>query len=116
MAFPAIATVKVLLVSPCSFAQWCPTFVRMQIIHGTYSSLWGFSVAGRQAGPGSGAGKAGPGSRRKPFRGGAQVHSLNRIQFREVKPQVTSYWILEVFQASQERTTCAEAMNRSNHK
>ena len=44
----------------------------IQIIHGTYSSLWGFSIAGRQAGPGLSAGKAGPGSRRKPFRGGAQ--------------------------------------------
>ena len=44
----------------------------IQIIHNTYSLLWGFSIAGRQAGPGLSAGKAGPGSRRKPFRGGAQ--------------------------------------------
>ena len=71
----------------------------IQIIHGIYSSLWGFNVVGRQVGPGSRAGKAGPGLRRKSFRGDAQVHSLNRIQFREVNPQVTSYWIVEVFQA-----------------
>ena len=112
--FPAIATVKVTLVSPCSFAQWCPTFVTIQIIHGTYSSLWGFSVVGRQAGPGSGAGKSSPGSRRKPFRGSAQVHSVNRIQFREINTQVTSHMI--PLPGSQEWTTCAEVMNRSNHK
>ena len=44
---------------------------------------------GRQAGPGFRAGKAGPGFRRKPFRGGAQVRSL-KIQFREVNTQDTS--------------------------
>ena len=71
---------------------------RTQIIHRTYS-LWGFSAVGRQAELGSRAGKAGSGSRRKSFRGGAQVHSLNRIQFRKVNTQVTSQRILGVFHA-----------------
>ena len=58
--------------------------------------------------PGSRAGKAGPGSRRKPFRGGAQVRSL-KIQFRKVNTTGSS-------PGSQEKTTCAEVMNRNNHK
>ena len=103
--FPAIATVKVLLVSSCSVAQLCLSW---QIILGTYNSLWGSRVVGRQAGPGSRAGKAGPGSRRKPFRGGAQVRSL-KIQFRKVNATGSS-------PGSQEKTTCAEVMNRNNHK
>ena len=69
-----------------------------QIIPGTHSSLWGFDVAGRQAGPGSRAGKAGSGSRRKPFRGGAQVRSL-KIQFRKVNATGSS-------PGSQEKTVC----------
>ena len=73
--------------------------VMTQIIPGTYSSLWGFDVAGRQAGPGSRAGKAGSGSRRKPFRGGALMHLPNRIRFREVNTQISSQRILGVFQA-----------------
>ena len=67
-----------------------------QIIHGTYSSLWGFSVVGRQAGPGFWAAKAGPGCRRKPFRGGAQVLSLDRIQFGEVNTLVNQYILKEI--------------------
>ena len=48
----------------------------------------GLQVVGPQAGPGLRAAKAGPGSRRKPFRGGAQVLSLDRIQFGEVNTLV----------------------------
>ena len=48
----------------------------------------GLQVVGRQAGPGFRAAKAGPGSSRKPFRGGAQVLSLDRIQFGEVNTLV----------------------------
>ena len=59
----------------------------------------GLQRSGLPGWAGSRAGKAGPGSRRKPFRGGTQVHYLNRIQFREVNPQVTSERILGVFQA-----------------